>query len=152
MFSGFFPATLDAKFRVIIPSVFRDLMLEHYTNKVTLTKDLRDPVIVVWPQPVFQGLMDGFASAPKWDRGMAKAQSFYIGNAYRQEFDGNGRVFIPEPLRQHVALGRDVAVVGNIKNVQIWTADAWAAHERELKEQGEVEGMLDALRRYNLNY
>jgi MraZ protein len=152
MFSGFFKATLDAKFRVIIPSVFRDLLLEHYTNKVTLTKDLRDPVIVIWPQSVFQGLMDSFAAAPKWDRGMAKAQGFYVGHAYQQEFDGNGRVFIPESLRQHVGLGRDVAVVGNIKNVQIWTADAWAAHENELKEQGEVEGMLDALRRYNLNY
>jgi MraZ protein len=152
MFSGFFPATLDAKYRIIVPSGFRDPMLQHYNNKVVLTKDLQAPVILIWPQANFQKLMESLSAAPKWDKAITKARAFYVACAYQGEFDANGRIFVPEPLRTHVGLQREVAVVGNLKNLQIWPADKWAEYDRNLSEQSEIDVMLDALNRHNVDY
>ena len=152
MFSGYFPATLDAKFRIIVPAPFRDYMLQHYNNKVALTKDLQTQVILIWPQANFQKLMESLAAAPKWDKAVTKARGFYVGNAYQLEFDANGRVFVPEPLRAHVGLQREIALVGNGKNIQIWPADKWAEYDRKLSEQTEMDEMLEALNRHNVDY
>jgi MraZ protein len=152
MLYGFFPATLDAKFRIIVPSGFRDLLLEHYNNKVVLTKDLQAPVILIWPQATFQKLMESFSTIPKWETGVARARSFYVGSAYQLEFDANGRVFVPEPLRTHIGLQREVAVVGNVKNIQIWPAEKWTEYNANLNQKSEIDQMLEALNKHNLDY
>lgn len=152
MFSGAFPATLDAKYRIIVPSVFRDTMLELYNKKVVMTKDLQTPVILIWPHANYLKLMESLSAAPKWDKAVQKARGFYVGHAYQNEFDGNGRVFVPEALRRHIGLQREVALVGNTKNIQIWVAAEWAAYEKTLNEQSEIDGMVDAMNRHNVDY
>ena len=61
--------------------------------------------------------------------------------------DKQGRVTVPQPLRQYAGLERDCVVIGANTRLEIWDAAAWAAYEAEQEqlfaEQDEgVPGLL----------
>ena len=48
--------------------------------------------------------------------------------------DGQGRVQVPQSLRDYAGLTKDVVVVGVADRVEIWDAGSWAANSSEADE------------------
>lgn len=69
-------------------------------------------------------------------RGMSKLLS-------DQTLDGQGRILIPEPLRRHAELGKEVVVVGVFEHVEIWDAQRWAQHAALAAEQAYLHQSAD---------
>ena len=51
-----------------------------------------------------------------------------------QTMDGQGRIQIPQPLREYAALDKDVVVVGVADRVEIWDAASWASNSSDADE------------------
>ncbi len=64
-----------------------------------------------------------------------------IAPAQEVEFDKNGRLSIPQTLREYAGLTKDCTVLGIAKYVEIWNSDAYkeylAASEEAFKEAAE---------------
>ena len=50
-----------------------------------------------------------------------------LGYASECELDGNGRLLLPAPLRQHAGLDKQVMLVGQLNKFEIWSDSAWLA-------------------------
>jgi len=54
-----------------------------------------------------------------------------FANANKCELDSQGRIVVPQKLRQYAALDKDVVIIGVNDRAEIWSAESWHAQEEE---------------------
>ena len=126
MFLGEYQHSLDAKGRVILPARFR----EQLEGGAVMAKGL-DGCVAVYPPTEFQRLAQTLTSAR--ERGVRErqaARTFFAG-AEPMAPDRQGRVTIPQTLRDYAHLERDVVVAGGFDHIEIWDAQAFRARNAE---------------------
>ena len=119
MFVGTFEHSLDDKGRVVLPSTFRAQLVE----KGFLSQ--WDRCLGLWTE-------DGFADVArrlteKIRDGLApqEAMRSFAANAHEVRPDSQGRITIPQRLREFAHLERDAVVIGAIDRIEIWDAARW---------------------------
>lgn len=67
-----------------------------------------------------------------------------IGYATDMELDGSGRVLLPQVLRAHAELDKQVALVGQGKKLELWSEANWDEQRTLWMSQQTVGGELPA--------
>jgi len=124
MFYGEHEHTIDRKGRLIIPSKFREAMKEHYVEKFVVTRGL-DQCLFCFAEDEWKSQEQRFRNMP-----FTKAQSrqfnrLYFSGAVELVCDRQGRVLIPEYLKNFAGIRRDVVVVGVSNRIEIWAKERW---------------------------
>jgi MraZ protein len=125
-FRGSAPARLDEKGRLKVPTLFRQQIEEAFGPDLFVTS-LHGREILLYPLPVWQALEEKLASLPAIHR--AKRKFLERVNYYGQggALDGQGRVLIPQILRDAAKLPADVVVTGNIDHLVVSDRNALAS-------------------------
>jgi MraZ protein len=138
-FLGEYQHALDAKGRVILPAEFR----EPLSDGAVLTKSL-DGCLAVFSREGFEEMAERVReSARRGERERRAARSFFSA-ARPFTPDKQGRVAIPQNLREYSALERDVMVLGVDNRIELWSPQRWRDHEA--KGQADIasgEGLAD---------
>ena len=143
MFLGTHAPRLDDKGRLVLPAKFRDGL----AGGLVLTKG-QDRSIVVWPTAEFAEYADRLNEASRSDAKVRSYMRVLFSSAFDEIPDKQGRITIPQALREYAGLDRDVIVFGNNATVEIWDAQAWetylAAQEDDFSSISEevVPGIL----------
>ena len=133
MFLGQYFYTLDTKGRLIIPSRYR----EHLQGEFVITRGL-DHCITLYPNNVWDEIASKVTALPITDpRGRALRRIFF-SDATKVELDRQGRILIPDRLREIAGLttGTEVAIVGLDRFIELWDPDEW---QRQNEKQSEFE-------------
>ena len=120
MFTGEYQHNVDLKGRLIIPSRFRDQLGE----KLTVTRGL-DGCLFVYDNSeweTFEKKLQTMLMGRKDSRNYAR---FFLAKASEVEVDKQGRILIPQKLREYAGLEKDVVMVGVGNRVEIWNKDTW---------------------------
>ena len=117
--TGVYQHTLDAKGRLFIPARLRDELGETFYVTLSMEKCLSAYSAQSWEE-----FMDKIRAMPKVKQ--TKMRPLFA-HAAKCELDQQGRILIPQALRQFAGLTKNVAVVGNGGYTEFWDADAWAA-------------------------
>ena len=134
MLIGEFQHNIDAKGRVIIPAKFREDLGERFY----ITKGL-DGCLFVLSQTAWERLQEKVQALPlSKSRGI---QRFFFSGAVDVETDKQGRILIPQNLRDHAGLVKDVTFIGTSTRVEIWDTQRWARFNEELTEESIAERM-----------
>jgi MraZ protein len=113
---------LDPKGRVSLPARFR----EAFADGCWLTVG-QDRCLYVFPRVEWERRSDEVASSPLSDAdGRAFARLFF-GSSDEVRVDGQGRITIPQRLRDAVGITKDVVVLGVRDRMEIWDR---ATHDR----------------------
>jgi MraZ protein len=141
MFVGEYQHSLDAKGRVILPARFR----EQLEGGAVMARAL-DECLAVYPLDEFDRLYRKLQEArERGPRERQVARTFFSG-ASEVTPDKQGRVQVPQKLREYAHLDRDVMVIGAGDHIEIWNAPAFATHEAEgISALAQGEGMNDFL-------
>ena len=125
-FRGSAPARLDEKGRLKVPSLFRQQIEETFGNEMFVTS-LHGRELLLYPLPVWRTLEEKLAARPEIHR--AKAKFLERVNYYGQNatLDAQGRVLIPQILRDAAKLPPDVVVTGNIDHLVVSDRGALAS-------------------------
>lgn len=117
-FRGSAPARLDEKGRLKVPNLFRQQIEEAFGPELFVTS-LHGREVLLYPMPIWQTLEEKLAAMPAIHR--AKRKFLERVNYYGQPatFDGQGRVLIPQILREAAKLPADVVVTGNIDHLVV---------------------------------
>jgi MraZ protein len=125
MFLGEHQHSLDAKGRVILPARFR----EQLEGGAVMTKAL-DGCLSVFPTAEFHLRAHHLQEArSRGSRERQAARTFFAG-AVEITPDKQGRVAIPQPLREYASLDRDVIVAGNFDHIELWDAARFRERDR----------------------
>lgn len=120
MFMGEYNHTIDAKGRLIIPSKFRDLL----GTEFVVTKGL-DGCLFVYPNEEWATIEEKFKSIPLTTKDARKFSRFFFAGAASCEVDKQGRILLPQVLRDYADLQKDVVLAGVLGRVEIWSRDRW---------------------------
>jgi MraZ protein len=116
---------LDPKGRVSLPARFR----EAFADGCWLTIG-QDRCLYVFPWAVWGRRSEEVASSPLSDHdGRAYARLFF-GSSDEARLDGQGRVTIPQRLRDSVGIRKDVVVLGVRDRMEIWDGETYARYEQ----------------------
>lgn len=141
MFRGEFSLSLDTKGRLAIPARYREQLFEVCGGKVIATISLMDPCLVVYPFPEWQKIEDRLKNLPAFDRTAQTIRQLLIGRAADLELDNQGRVLVPQYLREFAKLDKRVKMVGQVNNFELWSEETWdtrCAEQLALVQAGEL--------------
>jgi MraZ protein len=60
---------------------------------------------------------------------------FTFSGASEIEIDSNGRILVPEFLREFAGLGDQIVLTGVHDKVEIWNEKKWAAYRKKLESE-----------------
>src|SRR5207244_3318669 len=115
MFLGEHQHSLDAKGRVILPARFR----EQLEGGAVMARAL-DGCLAVYPVAEFDRVARKLRDARERGARERQAARTFFSGATELAPDKQGRVAVPQHLREYAALERDVIVAGGFDHVEIW--------------------------------
>ncbi len=117
MFKGEFHYVLDEKGRLVIPPRFRRALGDRFV----VTRGF-DGCVVVYPEEQWREVEEKLRVQPLANRQFVR---YLLGSAVDVELDRQGRFVLPQPLREHAGIQREVVVVGLIHKLEIWSKERW---------------------------
>lgn len=127
MLSGQVETKISEKHQTAFPKRFRDTL----GKNIIITKGPNRNLIAVAEQN-WSILLEGTENKPFINKNAREMQTFLLGNASEIEFDSQGRFVIPEYLRKHAHLEKDIVFVGVNTYIQIWDKKLWEAYQEYL--------------------
>ena len=121
--TGTYEHSIDAKGRLFIPAKLREELGSAFYLAMGV-----DACLAIYPQSTWDRFTEKFASLPM---SQSKAMRPLFANASKCELDSQGRIVVPQKLRQYAALDKDVVIIGVNDRAEIWSAESWHAQEEE---------------------
>ena len=104
MFIGSYAITMDAKGRMAIPAKVRDALSSVCEGRLVVTAHTEERCLLVYPEPQWLDLQPKIEALPNIHRKARRMQRLLLGYATPLELDGNGRVLLPQTLRDYANL------------------------------------------------
>lgn len=142
MFMGTYYNSIDAKNRVIVPSKHRDQL----GGRCVLTKGL-DVCLYIYSMEDWEKQMEKISQLPESDPKIRAFIRHFCANATECEFDKQGRIVVPNELKEYAGISKDLVTMGAMKKIEIWSRDVWETPDNEGKMDSEE--FAGALEKYN---
>lgn len=126
MFMGEYQHSIDAKGRLAIPAKFREELGETFVA----TKGL-DTCLFVFPQKEWQSLEAKLRELSFTSANNRAFVRFFFSGATECQIDPQGRILLPQNLREHAKLEKDVMVIGVNTRAEIWSKAEWEAYSQK---------------------
>ncbi len=139
MLIGTYQHNIDAKGRVIMPAKLR----EELGNIFYATKGI-DNCITVRSRNDWETLGQKLRELPAAQT--IELQRFLFSGAAELEPDKQGRVLLPQTLRDYAGLSKDVVIIGTGSNVEIWDTDKWNQYNNAITQNR----VLDIMKTFGL--
>jgi MraZ protein len=134
MFLGEFEHTVDGKGRLTLPAKFRQVL----ALGVVITRGL-DGCLFIFPLNYFETLADRAGRIPLTHAEGRDFMRMLFSSASDLDLDKQGRILLPQSLREFAGLKNDVVVVGVNTRIEVWDTQVW----QQRRDQFE-HGTLDA--------
>ncbi|GAA2504764.1 division/cell wall cluster transcriptional repressor MraZ [Streptomyces thermolineatus] len=120
MFLGTYTPRLDDKSRLVLPARFR----EQLAPGLVVTKG-RERCLYVWPVEEFREVTARIGRAPVVSEAVRDYLRVLFAGAVDEVPDRQGRITLPQPLREYAGLSRECTVIGANTRVEVWDSASW---------------------------
>ena len=132
MFRGRSVHTLDAKGRIRIPTRFRDILKARNGDRCIIIN--LASCLIAYPLQEWERIEEALGELSLVRQDVKAFQRFFISGACECNFDKQGRILIPQTLREQASLEREVVLAGMLKSFEIWSKPLW---DEEIKNAQE---------------
>ena len=129
-FYGEFDYKIDEKGRIPIPPRFKNAL----KDGVVLAPGA-EKCITAYTLPEWKKLATALTSSSLTRSKMRKLNRVFFATAFNTQVDGQGRIAIPAPLREHAEIVDEVVVAGVNNNFEIWNKILWEEEKSTSQEQ-----------------
>ncbi|HEX7550961.1 MAG TPA: division/cell wall cluster transcriptional repressor MraZ [Candidatus Methylomirabilis sp.] len=141
MFRGQFEHAIDEKGRLSIPAKFREALRKEKTLVLTSS----DAYLTAFPLKEWRALEDRLRANPKFKREQRDFLRFVYSSAEDVAMDSQGRILVPQGLRQRAGIMREVVIIGMMDTIEIWDKGRWAAKVASAPSPEELSAKLGEL-------
>ena len=125
MFIGEYQHSIDPKKRLAVPSKFRGEL----KNKVVVTRGL-DKCLFIYPMKVWERLAEKLGALPVGESGTRSFVRTMLAGATDVEVDKQGRILIPDYLKEYAKLNKEVVIAGLYNRLEIWDERKWQEYKK----------------------
>jgi MraZ protein len=141
MFIGEYQHTIDSKNRLAVPAKFRAVL----AKGCVVTKGL-DNCLFLYTKKEWEELALKLSKLPISQSNTRAFSRLMLAGAMDVSLDKQGRIILPDYLKQFAALDKKVIITGLMNRLEIWEAKAWekykASTEKESNNIAEALGEL----------
>jgi MraZ protein len=130
MFYGEYGYKIDEKGRIPIPPKFRNALKDGIVLTPGAEKCITVYTVLEWKK-LSATLTGNALSRSK----MRKLSRVLFATAFSTRIDGQGRIPIPAPLREHAGMIDEVVIAGANTYLEIWDKVLWEEEKRISQEQ-----------------
>ena len=116
MFIGEYSHSLDAKGRLIVPAKFREGLGEHFI----VTKGI-DRCLYIYPRSEWEVFEEKLRQLPLANADARRFTRFFLSGAVECDVDNQGRIIIPQSLRNYAGLIKEVVSAGVGSRIEVWS-------------------------------
>lgn len=125
MFIGEYSHNLDDKGRAAIPAKFRSIM----KDGAVVTRGL-DNCLFLYTKKEWLDLAGKLAKLPISKANTRAFSRLMLAGAMDVDFDGQGRITLPEYLRKFAGLKKNLIIAGLYNRLEIWDENAWDKYKK----------------------
>ena len=126
---GTYTPKIDAKGRMALPAKFRSQL-----GQGLVMARGQERCIYLLPFDEFRRIASQIQRTSVGNKAAREYLRVFLSGAVDQEPDKQGRVLVPQMLRDYANLGSDVVVIGVGTRAELWNRDAWEAYLAEKEE------------------
>ena len=140
MLVGKYQNSIDAKGRMIVPAKFRDEL----GQKCIVSKAI-DRCLEIHPMSEWERLMEKLSKLPTADPKARQLARHFYASAVEGEIDKQGRLTLPQELREYANIGKDLITVGSYEKIEVWSKEEWDSSEstKEMDPSQLAESMMN---------
>lgn len=120
MFVGKYQNSIDAKSRLIIPSKFR----EELGGRCVIAQSL-DKCLTISTEAEWENFLQELKALPKSNAEARMLRRYFNQSAQKCDVDKQGRVTIPQELKEYAGITKELVTIGNIDNIEVWSKEFW---------------------------
>ena len=136
MFYGEHEHGIDRKGRLIIPSKFREVFKENYVERFFVTRGL-DTCLFVFTEEEWKRQEARFKSLSFTNAEARQFNRLYFSGACEVGCDKQGRILVPQYLKDFAGIKADVVIVGVSNRMEIWAKESWREFYNNTKDSFE---------------
>jgi MraZ protein len=133
VFLGEFEHTIDEKGRVAIPARFREEIQEGFI----ITRGF-DNCLQAFPRPTWQDLAQRISTLSLGNEEARHLRRLLFSGANEVTFDRQGRILIPQNLREYASLSEKVVIAGMHTFFELWSPERWQTVLSTLDSSGRI--------------
>jgi MraZ protein len=137
LFTGEYQHSLDAKGRIILPARIRSQL----ESGLVIHKWFDRCLAIVTPEEFESYAARVREGARANDPAARSAMRWLFSGAHEDHVDKQGRITVPEFLREWAGLEREITVVGTGPRVEVWDRQRWVQGQPEV--EAAMEGVTD---------
>jgi len=147
-FAGTFEHGTDDKNRVAIPSKYREALagLDQQRLMVTRFREGDRRCLDIYPICAWEELEAKILAKRRFDPAIQRLKAVYVSGAHECALDAQGRILVPQHLRDWAGIKRDVVFTGQIDMFKMWDRDTWQRtleQDEKIFDEPDVLGALD---------
>lgn len=139
MFVGNYEHTIDEKNRLAIPSKWR-VSLEKDGKELYITRGL-EQCIFIFSSRQFEETKQKIRQLPFTNKKVRSFSRIFFSNTSQLELDKQGRILIPQSLKDFAEIDKEVVLVGVDTRGEIWNPKNWESfysqEEKSFEENAE---------------
>ncbi len=129
MFIGEYSHSIDPKKRLAVPSKFRGEL----KSKVVITRGL-DKCLFLYPMKAWEALAGKLGTLPVGESGTRSFTRLMLAGAIDVDVDKQGRILIPDYLKEYAGLAKDVVIAGLYNRLEIWDEEKWNEYKKNAEK------------------
>lgn len=132
MFYGEYEHTIDRKGRIVLPSKFREVAKSNFVEKFFITRGL-DGCLFMFSEEEWKSQEQKFKALSFTKSESRKFNRLYFSGASEMIPDLQGRILVPQFLKDFAEIKRDVIIIGVANRIEIWSKDKWQEFYKQQK-------------------
>ena len=124
MFYGEFEHSIDRKGRLILPAKFREVAKNQFVEKFFVTRGL-DKCLFMFAEEEWRSQENKFKTMSFTKQQSRIFNRLLFSGAQDVAFDKQGRILLPQYLKDFADIKKDVMIVGVSNRIEIWAKDSW---------------------------
>lgn len=138
MFIGQYSHLIDPKKRLAIPSKFR----KQLSGGVVITRGI-DNCLFLYPAKEWKILAEKLSKLPISKSNTRAFSRLMLAGAMDAEIDSQGRILIPDYLKEYASLKDKVVIAGLYNRLEIWNEAVWNNYKNKTeKESSDIAEQL----------
>lgn len=124
--------TLDPKGRLNIPTRFRDVLRQVYSERLIVTNWQKS--LKAFPVKEWEILEEKLLTQGRLQPGFGDFVRYIISGVTECPLDKQGRILLPVSLRAEFSIDKEVILNGMLDHFEIWDKEAWQNETKQTRE------------------
>ena len=118
-FLGEYEATLDSKGRFLLPVGFKKQLPEEGDTQFVINRGF-EKCLSLYTMKSWEPIFAEISKLNDYDPKVREFRRYFLNGATIAELDTASRILVPQNLREHAGLEKDIVLVSAVNKIEIW--------------------------------